>query len=66
MQIEYDPDRVHRQEDALTIVKGCLSTVIHYWDRLADKERSELLQVALEKTDELVGLFEDDVATLRI
>lgn len=65
MQIEFDPDRLNRQEDALTVVKGCLATVIHYWDRLGDKERSELLQVALDKTDELVAMFEEEVAPLR-
>lgn len=66
MHIEFDLDRLHRQEDALTVVKGCLATVIHFWDRLGDKERTELLSVALEKTDQLVAMFEDEVAPLRV
>jgi len=66
MKIEFDRDRLNRQEDALTVVKGCLATVIHFWDRLGDKERTELLSIALEKTDELVTMFEDEVAPLRI
>lgn len=66
MDIQEDPDRLNRQEDALTVVKGCLATVIQFWDRLGDKERSELLHVALDKTDELVAMFEEDVAPLRL
>ncbi len=65
MQIEFDTDRINRQEDALTVVKGTLATVIHFWDRLNDKERTELLRVALAKTDQLVSMFEDEVASFR-
>ncbi|MDQ3964204.1 MAG: hypothetical protein M3277_09895 [Actinomycetota bacterium] len=66
MQVEFDTDRMNRQEDALTVVKGTLATVIHFWDRLNDKERTELLRVALEKTDQLVSMFEDDVSPRRL
>ncbi len=66
MQIEFDTDRINRQEDALTVVKGILATVIHFWDRLDDNERTELLRVALEKTDQLVSMFEHDVSPTRI
>lgn len=65
MEVRFESDRILRQEDALTVVKGCLATVLHFWDRLGDNERRELLDVALEKTDQLVTMFEEDL-TLRI
>lgn len=66
MRIELDQDRINRQEDALTVVKGSLATVIHFRDRIGNNEHYELLAVALEKTDQLIAMFEDEVAPLRI
>ncbi|HEV3473305.1 MAG TPA: hypothetical protein VG408_08925 [Actinomycetota bacterium] len=66
MRIEVDPSHINQQEDALTVVKGCLATVLHFGDRLGDTERDELLRVALVKTDELVTMFENEIAPLRI
>ena len=59
-------DRLQRHEDSLTVVKGCVATLLNNWDRLTEKDREQLLQAALRKTEDLVLMFEEDVAPLRL
>lgn len=58
-------DRVNQREDSLTVVQGCLATVLTQWDRLSATERHELLEIALHKTERLVDLYTEDIAPLR-
>jgi K+-sensing histidine kinase KdpD len=39
----------------LTVVKGCVETVLSNWDALHAREREELLTAALRGADELVA-----------
>lgn len=66
MELRLESNRILRQEDALTVVKGCLATVLHFWDRLGEGERRELLNAALENTDQLITMFDEDLAPLRV
>ncbi|HEX2235771.1 MAG TPA: hypothetical protein VHK89_05810 [Actinomycetota bacterium] len=42
----------------LTIVKGCLETVLSNWDALDGSQRSELLGAALKSADDLTASIE--------
>jgi K+-sensing histidine kinase KdpD len=42
----------------LTIVKGCLETVLSNWDVLDATQRSELLKAALKSADDLTASVE--------
>jgi K+-sensing histidine kinase KdpD len=42
----------------LTIVKGCLETVLSNWDALDVSQRSELLGAALKSADDLTASIE--------
>ena len=57
---------LQQEEDSLTVVQGCLATVLTHWDRLTGRERTELLQIALDKTQRLVDIYAHDVAPLRL
>jgi hypothetical protein len=61
-----DIDRLQRHEDSLTVVRGCVATLLQHWDKISDKDRNELLEAALKRADILVDLFEEDVAPLRL
>jgi K+-sensing histidine kinase KdpD len=39
----------------LTVIKGCLETVLANWDTLDDAQREELLSAALKGADDLVA-----------
>lgn len=58
--------RLQRHEDSLTVVKGCVTTLLNNWQRLSESDRRVLLQAALRKTEDLVLLFEEDVATFEL
>jgi len=58
-----DTHRLQRHEDDLTVVKGCVTTLLNNWERLTEGDRQVLLQAALRKTEDLVLLYEEDVAT---
>ncbi len=61
-----DLERLMQREDSLTVVHGCLATVLENWDRLTSRERNELLRIALDKTQNLVDFYNEDVAFLRL
>lgn len=61
-----DIQRLRQHEDSLTVVKGCVATLLRSWDRLSEEEREDLLQAALTKTEFLVYLFEEEVAPLEL
>ena len=61
-----DLDRLQRREDSLTVIQGCLATVLAHWDRLSGVERHELLQLALTKTERLVDIYTEEVENLRL
>lgn len=64
--MEIHMDSMQHREDCLTVVRGCVATVIAYWDRLDDSMKKTLLETALDKTEDLVRNLEEDVAPLRI
>jgi len=65
MEIEIQLDSVNERENCLTIVRGCLGTVMANWDRLDDGMKKTLLHTGLEKVEALVRNLEDDVKGLR-
>jgi hypothetical protein len=65
MEIEIHLDSVHERENCLTVVRGCIGTVIAHWDRLDEGMKKTLLQTSLDKVEDLVRNLEDDVKTLR-
>lgn len=65
MEIEIQLDSVHERENALTVVRGCLGTVMANWDRLDEGMKKTLLQTGLEKVEDLVRNLEQDVQALR-
>lgn len=66
MEIEIHLDSVHERENALTVVRGCLGTVMANWDRLDEGMKKTLLQTGLQKVEDLVRNLEHDVQSLRI
>lgn len=64
--MEIDIDSVHHRESCLTVVRGCIATVIAHWERLDEGLKRTLLETALEKTEELVRNLEEDVKPLRV
>jgi K+-sensing histidine kinase KdpD len=48
----------HDLRPPLTIVKGCLETVLSNWDVLDATQRSELLKAALKSADDLTASVE--------
>ena len=65
MEIEIHLDSVHERENALTVVRGCLGTVMANWDRLDEGMKKTLLQTGLQKVEDLVRNLEQDVQSLR-
>ncbi|MDQ4064851.1 MAG: hypothetical protein M3161_02265 [Actinomycetota bacterium] len=61
-----DVERLRQREDSLTVVQGCLATVLTHWDRLTGHERTQLLEIALDKTHRLIDIYSQDVAALRL
>ena len=59
-------DSIQRRENALTIVRGCVGTVLQQWGRLDDAMKKTLLETALEKTEVLVRILEEDLKPLRV
>lgn len=64
--MEINTDSMERRENGLTVVRGCVGTVLAYWDRLDEGTKKTLLEIALEKVEDLVRNLEEDVAPLRI
>jgi hypothetical protein len=64
--MEISADSVREREDCLTVVRGCVGTVVAHWDRLDEAMTKTLLETALEKIEDLVINLEHDVAPLRI
>lgn len=64
--MEVLPDSVQRRENSLTVVRGCLGTVLMHWDRLDDAMKKTLLETALEKTVALVRNLEEDLRPVRV
>ena len=48
----------HELRTPLTASKGFVGSVLHYWDRLSDPERRELLERAARNQDELARLID--------
>ena len=65
MEIEIHLDSVHERENCLTVVRGCLGTVVSHWDRLDEDSKKTLLQTGLDKVEALVRNLESDVRALR-
>ena len=42
----------------ITVIKGCVETVLSRWDELSPVQRKELLSAALQATDHLVVSLE--------
>ena len=61
-----EPDSIQRRENALTVVRGCIGTLLTQWDRLDEGMKKTLLESALDKTVTLVRNLEDDLKPLRI
>ncbi len=57
---------IQRRENALTVVRGCIGTLLMQWDRLDEPMKKTLLETALDKTVTLVRNLEDDLRPLRI
>lgn len=64
MEVRFDS--LERRENSLTVVRGCLGTVLMHWDRLDDAMKKTLLETALEKTVALVRNLEEDLRPLRV
>ena len=64
--MEIRPDSFQQRENALTVVRGCVGTVLQQWSRLEDGMKKTLLETALAKTETLVRILEDDLRPLRI
>jgi hypothetical protein len=64
--MEIDLISVQHRENCLTVVRGCVATVIAHWERLDEDMKKTLLETALEKTEDLVRNLEDDVRPLRL
>jgi hypothetical protein len=65
MEIEIEMDSVQERENCLTVVRGCLATVVAHWDRLDEPMKMTLLTTGLDKVEELVRNLEKDVRSLR-
>lgn len=65
MELEIHLDSVHERENCLTVVRGCVGTVLANWDRLDDETKKTLLQTGLNGIVALVRNLEDDVEPLR-
>ena len=64
--MEIRPESCQQRENALTVVRGCVGTVLQHWGRLDDGMKKTLLETALEKTENLVRILEDDLRPLRV
>ena len=64
--MEIGMDSVQQREDRLTVVRGCVGTVLANWDRLDEGMRKTLLGTAMSKIEDLVRNLGDDLAPLRI
>ncbi len=64
--MEIRPGSFQQRENALTVVRGCVGTVLQHWSRLDDAMKKTLLENALEKTEALVRILENDLKPLRI
>ena len=64
--MEIQIDSVQDRERYLTVVRGCLGTVVANWDRLDDPMKQMLLQTALDKVEDLVRNLERDVRPLTV
>ena len=64
--MEIRPESCQQRENALTVVRGCIGTVLQHWSRLDDAMKKTLLENALEKTEALVRILENDLKPLRI
>ena len=64
--MEIRPESCQQRENALTVVRGCVGTVLHHWSRLDDAMKKTLLETALAKTVILVRNLEDELRTQRI
>jgi hypothetical protein len=64
MELEIQLDSVQERENHLTVVRGCLGTVLAHWDRLDDSMKRTLLQTGLDKVEDLVRNLEHDVRPL--
>lgn len=64
--MDIEPDSIQRRENALTVVRGCIGTLLTHWDRLDEAMKKTLLESALDKTVTLVRNLEDDLKPLRI
>jgi hypothetical protein len=65
MELEIRLDSVQERENHLTVVRGCLGTVLAHWDRLDEGMKKTLLQTGLDKVEDLVRNLEQDVRPLR-
>jgi hypothetical protein len=65
MEIEIHMDSIQERENHLTVVRGCLATVIAHWDKLDDPMKMTLLTTGLDKVEDLVRNLERDVLKLR-
>lgn len=65
MELQIHLDSVHERENSLTVVRGCVGTVLANWDRLEDGMKRSLLQTGLNQVIALVRNLEDDVKPLR-
>ena len=64
--MEIRPESCQQRENALTVVRGCVGTVLHQWSRLDDAMKKTLLETALGRIEILVHNLEDDLRPLRI
>ena len=64
--MEIQLESVERRENSLTIVRGCVATVLNHWDRLDETAKKTLLSTAIDKVEDLVRNLEEDVAPLRV
>jgi len=64
--MEVRSDSIERRENSLTVVRGCLGTVLMHWDRMDDAMKKTLLETALEKTVALVRNLEEDLRPIRV
>lgn len=66
MDIEIRMDSVQERENCLTVVRGCLATVVAHWERLDEGMKMTLLTTGLDKVEELVRNLERDVRKIRM
>jgi hypothetical protein len=51
-------DHMHDLREGATLAKGWLETLLHYWDRLDDRRKREMVAAALFGAGEMVVAFE--------